>query len=138
MFRLMKILSMFLELAHTKLDAFKVSKELVIECNMCTKNLPAEEKYGLTQQIRRACVSVHLNIAEGSSRKSVQERNRFYEIARGSLIEVDTALDIAVSLNYLNKNSLQKLGNLITLCFRILSALIKSSISPLTSHHSQT
>jgi four helix bundle protein len=46
---------------------------------------------GMVQQIRRATLSVHLNIAEGCSRKSPSERKRFFEISRGSLIEVDTA-----------------------------------------------
>jgi len=47
--------------------------------------LPSEEKYNLTQQIRRAGLSVKLNIAEGSSRKSESERKRYYEISRGSI-----------------------------------------------------
>ena len=55
----------------------------------------------MSQQIRRAALSVHLNIAEGCSRRSQAERKRFYEIARGSVVEIDTALDIAVDLKYL-------------------------------------
>jgi four helix bundle protein len=120
---------MFLELSHTKLDLFRVSREFVLQCYEHTKALPAEEKYGLTQQIRRASLSVHLNIAEGFSRKSQQERIRFYEIARGSLVEVDIALDIAISLNYLNKERLQKLGTLINRCFQMPSNLIRKQES---------
>ena len=91
---------MFLELSHTKLDIFKVSKSFVLNCYRETKTFPPEEKFGIVQQIRRAALSVHLNIAEGCSRRSVAERKRFYEVARGSLIEIDAALDIAVELNY--------------------------------------
>jgi four helix bundle protein len=86
---------MFLTLAHTQLDVYKMSRLLVVECYAVTKNLPGEERFGLIQQIRKAATSIHLNIAEGCSRRTVAERKRFFEIARGSLIEVDTGLDIA-------------------------------------------
>ena len=115
---------MFLELAHTKLDVFKISKIFVLLCYKETKSLPIEEKYALTQQISRAALSVHLNIAEGSSRKSLIERKRYYEIARGSVIEIDTALDIAVELGYTNKKALEELGQYLLRCFQLLSKMI--------------
>ena len=115
---------MFLELSHTKLDVFKVSKEFVLTCYKEIKNLPSEEKFGMISQIRRAALSVHLNIAEGCSRKSLAERRRFYEIARGSLIEVDTALDIAVNLGYTSKEKLNELGALIVRTFQLISKMI--------------
>jgi four helix bundle protein len=59
---------MFLQLAHTKLNIFQVSKKLVLECYRITKSFPGEERYAIVQQIRRAALSVHLNIAEGCSR----------------------------------------------------------------------
>lgn len=96
---------MFLDPAHTKMDVFKISRAFVLYCYRETKIFPSEEKFALMQQIRRAAISVHLNLAEGSSRKSLAERKRFYEIARGSIIEVDTALDMAVELNYTNKQT---------------------------------
>ncbi|MDZ4807421.1 MAG: four helix bundle protein [Bacteroidota bacterium] len=114
---------MFLELAHTKLDVFKVTKEFVLVCYRETKNFPAEEKFGMISQIRRAALSVHLNIAEGCSRKSLNERKRFYEIARGSLIEVDTALDIAVNLTYSSSEKLQPLGKLMIRAFQLISKM---------------
>lgn len=115
---------MFLQLAHTSLDVFKVSKAFTLLCYKETKTFPADEKYAMVQQIRRAALSVHLNIAEGSSRKSEAERKRYYEIARGSLIEVDTAFDIAVELNYTTKEILQPLGDLLVRCFQMLSKMI--------------
>jgi len=115
---------MFLELAHTKLDVFKVTKEFVLLCYRETKNFPGEEKFGMISQIRRAALSVHLNIAEGCSRKSLNERKRFYEIARGSLIEVDTALDIAVNLTYSNSEKLQPSGKLMIRAFQLISKMI--------------
>jgi four helix bundle protein len=115
---------MFLPLAHTKLDIFKVSREFVLTCYKETKPFPNEEKFALTQQIRRAALSVHLNLAEGSSRKSLTERKRFYEISRGSIIEVDTAFDIAVGLGYVSKDKLEHLGNLLIRSFQMLSKMI--------------
>ena len=115
---------MFLELSHTKLDVFKVSKEFVLTCYKETKEFPSEEKFGMISQIRRAALSVHLNIAEGCSRKSLAERKRFYEIARGSLVEVDTALDIAVDLSYTSKVKMNELGVLIKRTFQLISKMI--------------
>ena len=116
---------MFLALSHTKLDVFKVAKEFVLFCYRETKNFPSEEKFGMISQIRRAALSVHLNVTEGCSRKSIAERKRFYEIARGSLIEVDTALDIAVDLNYITKEQLKELGILIVRTFQLISKMIR-------------
>jgi len=115
---------MFLELSHTKLDIFKVSKSFVLNCYRETKTFPPEEKFGIVQQIRRAALSVHLNVAEGCSRRSATERKRFYEIARGSVIEVDAALDIAVELNYTTKERLYELGQFMIRCFQMISKMI--------------
>lgn len=65
---------MFLHLSHTKLEVYKSSREFAFECYKLTKVLPDEEKYAMSSQIRRVALSVHLNIAEGSSRKSEAER----------------------------------------------------------------
>ncbi|TMI83804.1 MAG: four helix bundle protein [Bacteroidetes bacterium] len=115
---------MFLTLNHQKLDMYAASRLFVCECYKLTKHLPGEEKYGMITQIRRAALSVHLNIAEGASRKSPTERKRYFEIARGSVIEIDAALDIAHDLQYLNKEELSRLGDPLTRCFKILTGLI--------------
>jgi four helix bundle protein len=115
---------MFLELAHTKLNVFTGTKELTIECYRITKNFPVDEKYAMVQQIRRAALSAHLNLAEGSSRRSDNERKRYFEIARGSVIEIDTAFGVAVELGYCQKADLELLGVLILKIFKQLSVLI--------------
>ena len=115
---------MFLTLNHQKLDVYGALLLFLKECYQLTKYLPAEEKFGLITQIRRAALSVHLNIAEGSSRRSIVERKRYYEIARGSVIEIDAALDIADHLKYLEKLELIKLSESMVKCFRILTGLI--------------
>ena len=60
---------MFLQLAHTKLDFSKISRSLTLECYKIIKSFPTEEKYAMVQQIRRAVLSVHFNIAGDSSRQ---------------------------------------------------------------------
>src|SRR6187549_282947 len=104
---------MFLALNHQKLDIYTASKMFVLECYRFSRLLPAEEKFGMISQIRRAALLVHLNISEGASRKSEAERKRFYEIARGSLIEIDAALDIANDLGYLKSYDTIKLAEAI-------------------------
>src|SRR5690242_11340457 len=99
---------MFLPLNHQKLDVYKVSHEMLLECYKITKQLPPEEKYVLTSQIRRASLSVKLNIAEGAARKSTAERKRFYEVARSSVVEIDSALEAVADLKYVALESLQK------------------------------
>jgi four helix bundle protein len=117
---------MFLTLNHQKLDLYNFSRRFVAECYQLTKHIPADEKYGMISQIRRAALSVHLNIAEGASRKSELERKRYYEIARGSIIEIDAALDIANDLQYLNNHNLIILGETMIKCFKMLSGMIQS------------
>ena len=115
---------MFLQLAHTKTSVFQESKKLTLECYRITKDFPADERFSIVQQIRRAALSVHLNIAEGCSRKSEAERKRFFEISRGSVIEIDTAIDIAYELKYKAEKELQPLDTYLVSTFKQLTGLI--------------
>jgi four helix bundle protein len=117
---------MFLQLAHTKLNVYQFSQAMALECYKVTREFPTDEKFTMVQQIRRAALSVHLNIAEGSSRKSQVERNRYYEIARGSVIEIDAAIGIAHQLSYASLEQLQPLGDSIINTFKLLTGMIKS------------
>jgi len=119
-----KLNLMFLKLNHQKLEVFKTSQQFVLECYRLSKTLPADEKFGMIRQIRRAALSVHLNIAEGASRKSETERKRYYEIARGSIIKIDAALDIAKALGYLDNFETTDIGERIITCFKLLSGMI--------------
>lgn len=94
---------MALKLAHKDLDVWKYAKQLVVEIYRITQSFPKEELFGLTNQLRRAAVSIVSNIAEGSARKSVNERKRFYEISRSSLVEIDSQLEISIALGFLKK-----------------------------------
>jgi len=116
---------MFLQLAHTKTPVFQESKKITLECYRLTRDFPAEERFSMVQQIRRAALSVHLNIAEGCSRKSETERRRFFEISRGSIIEVDAAIDIACGLKYKTEEELKPLGDHLINTFKQLTGLIR-------------
>lgn len=115
---------MFLILNHQKLDVYVSVRKLVIECYNITSIFPPEEKFGIVSQIRRAALSVYLNIAEGASRKSNLERKRFFEIGRRSLIEIDAALDIAFDLNYYACKDSDCLKQYMIDSFKMLTGLI--------------
>lgn len=115
---------MFLQLKHTGLDVFKFSQDLALECYRLTKQFPDSERFAMISQIRRAALSVHLNVAEGGSRKSLTDRKRFYEIARGSVVEIDAAIGIAFRLDYVKMEQLTNFEKLIISNYKILSGLI--------------
>jgi len=116
---------MFLNLNHYKLDVYKSARELRFEYYKILKSLPSEEKFNLTDQIRRASTSVVLNITEGCSRKSEIERKRYFEISRGSVIELDSCFDIIIESEYLNLVDLEKAGNKLKTTFILLSGMLK-------------
>ena len=115
---------MFLNLQHKSLHVYAAVRELVKEIYTVSKLLPAEEKFNMVSQMRRAALSVKLNLAEGASRRSDGERNRNYEIARGSVVEIDAALETAVDVEYYKIEQLQNSGELLNKCFAMLSNMI--------------
>ncbi len=117
-----------LQLSHKKLDVYQQSLNLVKQIYILTKQFPDAEKFGLTNQIRRAAISVISNIAEGSSRKSEIEKKRFYEISRSSLVEIDTQLEVTLMLDYINKESIIEVENSISRIFQMLSKMISKQI----------
>ncbi|MBK7957702.1 MAG: four helix bundle protein [Bacteroidetes bacterium] len=85
------------------LDAWKYARLLVKEIYELSKHFPDDEKFGLTNQIRRAAVSIPSNIAEGYGRKHKKEVIQFLSIANASINEVETQLILAEDLNYINQ-----------------------------------
>jgi len=114
---------MFILLNHKTLDVYLIIRELIKETYKVSLLLPAEEKFNMVQQIRRAALSVKPNLAEGSTRKSEIERKRFLEISRGSVVEIDAALETAVDLNYFTREQLKNLGALLNRSFAMLSKM---------------
>lgn len=113
-----------LKLSHKNLDVYKIAMEVVKEVYNTTKKFPFEERYALTSQLRRASVSVCSNIAEGSSRRTKQEKRRFFEISRSSLVEIDTQLEISMVIEYLQKNQIVELEKYLERVFMMLTKLI--------------
>ncbi|WP_198401046.1 GDP-mannose mannosyl hydrolase [Thiomicrospira microaerophila] len=108
---------------HYELRAWQNAMLLVEQVYLVTKIFPSEEKFGLTNQLRRAAVSIPSNIAEGAARGSDADFLRFLYIARGSLSEVETQLLISKNLNFVIE--IQEIQNLIEQTFAQLGGLIK-------------
>jgi len=96
---------------YKKLEFWNKSKELCITIYKLTNEFPKEEKYGITSQIRRCSVSIASNIAEGSSRASKKDFNRFLEISIGSAYELQTQLIIAQEIGYFTLNTGEMIQN---------------------------
>jgi four helix bundle protein len=96
-----------------KLEIWKLSLQAIKEVKKIVKKFPIEEKYILTDQIRRAVLSIALNIAEGFGRQSKKDFRRFISNAIGSVLEVIACLKIAVDLNYLNEKEVKKFDELL-------------------------
>ena len=90
---------------HKDLDVWKRSMDLVEEIYKLTSNFPSSEIYGLTNQLRRASVSIPSNIAEGAARKGDKELLYFINVAIGSIAEIETQLLIAMRLKYMNEDN---------------------------------
>ena len=110
--------------SYKELDIWTKGISFVKEIYKLTKNFPKEELYGLTNQLRRASVSVPANIAEGWGRESSKSFISFLKISRGSLFEVDTLILIAESLKYIDNKDLIKLQNEIELLGKMINSLI--------------
>ncbi|MFT3740599.1 MAG: four helix bundle protein [Breznakibacter sp.] len=111
---------------YRDLIAWQKAIILVSETYKATADFPKDEIYGLTNQMRRAAVSIPSNLAEGFGRNSKAEMARYANIAMGSLFELQTQLEIAKNLGYLNDQDCQSLTDLTREEERILSAFIKS------------
>ena len=114
--------------AFERLDVWQVSRAFVKEVYRLLAQFPDFEMYNLTNQIRRAAVSVSLNIAEGTSRNSLKEQSRFSEVAYGSLLEVYCSLLIAKNLGYIDGNDLSGISVRIQELSNKLNALKQSQI----------
>ena len=112
--------------SHRDLIVWQRAMGLVVLVYKASRAFPKDELYGLTSQMRRAAVSIPANIAEGQGRRLTGEYLQFLGHARGSLLELDTHLELALLLDYLNtdehasiQQSLQEVG-------RLLNGLIRS------------
>ena len=110
---------------HKSLDCWQRAVGFVTELYQITAHFPAEEKFGITSQLRRAAVSIPANIAEGAGRNTAKEFLQFLFIARGSLAEVDTLLTVSINLKFLNDSDYQTLLQSLENTSRPLHGLIQ-------------
>ena len=107
------------------LNIWKESRVLVKDVYELLKKFPSSEKYALSDQIRRAIVSVPSNIAEGFDRGSNKEIKQFLMVARGSLAEVYTQVTLAYDLEYINKPDFEKIEQNIIKIRKMINAFIR-------------
>ncbi len=110
---------------HKDLDAWKFSVDLVTLIYELTRDFPKDEIFGLTNQIRRASISIPSNIAEGAARNSTKEFIHFLYISLGSQQEIDTQLLIAKNLEYISKEKYAEIVLKIETVGKLLNGLIK-------------
>lgn len=111
--------------SFTDLEAWKVGHQLVLLIYELTKKFPKEERYCLTDQIRRCVISITSNIAEGFSRKSVKEKQQFFYVALGSLTELQNQLLVARDVGYIDKQYFEKLAAHTIKVSKLINGLIK-------------
>lgn len=109
-----------------KLEIWQLSRKFAVEIYKITSNFPSAERFALTDQLRRAVVSIALNIAEGSDRKSDKDFARYLRMAIGSIEEVVTALYIALDLGYIKKDEFDKLYKTANVIASKINALINT------------
>jgi len=113
--------------SFTDLYAWKEGHKLVLMVYKITKDFPREELFSLTNQIRRAVVSITSNIAEGFSRISYKEKCQFYAVALGSLTELQNQFLIAKDIGYLNQSKFNNFVSQTVIVHKLLNGLIKKS-----------
>ncbi len=118
---------------YKKLEVYTKAKELVLGVYELLRKFPKEEQYALCDQLRRASISIPSNVAEGLGRGSEKEQVHFIEIAYGSLMEVETQLEIASALKYISEEELETMMTLIDQEARLMSGLrARRLCSPVT------
>jgi four helix bundle protein len=108
-----------------KLGVWQKSHLLTIAIYQATRDFPQGEQYGLTSQIRRACVSIPANIAEGCGRNSSAELSRFLQIALGSTTELEYHILLAHDLDFLNDKDYEQLDSKVSEVRKMLISLIR-------------
>lgn len=111
---------------YRKLIAYQKAKEIVKRTYRLLKKFPADERYAMCDQLRRASVSITSNIAEGTNRFSVKDKAHFMEVAYGSLMEVSSQFEVAEDLGYITAEDQLSMDKLIEEEARLLSGLKKS------------
>ncbi|SEN22198.1 four helix bundle protein [Niastella yeongjuensis] len=116
-----------LNIGHKNMQVYPIALDMAKEVYKLTNDFPAEERFGLVSQLRRASISVCSNIAEGASRKSTADRKRFYEISRSSCVEIDTQFELALQLGFVKLDEINDLKDFLNSTFALLSTMINNT-----------
>jgi len=111
--------------SYKDFQVWQKAMDLTVEVYKLVKLLPKEETYALSDQMRRAVVSIPSNIAEGQGRNSTKEFINFLTISRGSQSELETQLEICIRLNYITEKDAENALNLCEEVGKMLNSLIK-------------
>lgn len=111
--------------SFTDLQAWKDARKLVLIIYQLTADFPQSELFALTNQMRRAVISISSNIAEGFSRRSLKDKAQFYFIAKGSLTELQSQVILAYDIGYLTKDRVQTFWKKSDEVSRLLTGLIR-------------
>lgn len=111
---------------YRKLIAYQKAKEVVKRAYRLMKKFPADERFAMCDQLRRASVSITSNIAEGVTRYSVKDKAHFIEMSYGPLMEVSSQFEIAEELGYISIEERLSMDQLIEEVARLLSGLQKT------------
>lgn len=115
-----------MEKPHKKLMAWQVAMDVVLMVYRASERFPPEERYGLRDQVRRAVVSIVSNVAEGAARQTKREFAQYLHMAQASLSEVDTQVEVARRLGYLDAAVWQELDGTLERLDKLLSGLIRA------------
>jgi four helix bundle protein len=118
---------------YRDLEAWQIAMKLVESCYTATRGFPAEERYGLTAQLRRAAISIPSNIAEGWCRSTTPAYMNHVSIALGSHGELETCVEIGFRLGYLSRESRDELLTAVGSTGRLLNGLRRSLEAKLRS-----
>ena len=112
--------------SHRDLIVWQKGMDLVVAVYDLTQNFPKQETYGLMSQMRRAAASIPANIAEGQGRRLPGEFKQFLGNARGSLLELDTHLELAKRLGYISESQHFAIQERVDEVGRLLNGLLRS------------
>ena len=123
------------DFSYRKLNVYQLSKNLVTDVYKLVEKFPKAETYALSDQMRRAVISIPSNISEGTSKASPKEQFHFIEIAYGSLMEIMCQAEIAFDQHYITQDDLSLIEEKIVSIYKMLSSMQSTLKSRIQSNH---
>ena len=123
------------DFSYRKLNVYQLSKKLVTDIYRLIGTFPNTETYALSDQLRRAVISIPSNIAEGTAKASPKEQFHFLEIAYGSLMEIMCQLEISYDLGYIDQVQLRQSEEEIVMIYKMLSSMQSTLKSRMQGNH---